>query len=143
MLFWAGDGAPQVLRIWIALSGVAATALSGMVAGLFTPWLLLLSALVALATVVLFLWFPPRYADSVHGSFDGTAVRGTKGVLWRREVFIPMNALRTFEILDTPVQRHFGCRTLLIRFAGGSAVLPLLAKGDAERLVRLLEEAEE
>lgn len=142
MQFWAGDGAPRVLRVWIAATGVAATAFCGLIAGLFTPWLLVLCGLTALLTVFLFWWFPGRYADSVHGSFDGTAVRATKGVLWRRQVFIPMNALRTFELLDTPVQRHFGCRTMLIRFAGGTAVLLLLSWRDAERLEKLLEEAE-
>ena len=60
MQFWAGDGAPHVLRVWIALTGLAAAALTGMLAGLFTPWLLVLSGLVVLTAAFLFLWFPGR-----------------------------------------------------------------------------------
>ncbi len=143
VLFRAGDGTAAVLRAWIALAGVLGAALTGLLAGLFTPWLLLLTGAAGLATVVLFLWYPPRYRDSVCGDFDGRAVRAIKGVLWKREIFVPMNALRTFETLNTPLSAHFGCCTVLLRFAGGTAVLPLLDEGDAARLTGLLEEAEE
>lgn len=65
------------------------------------------------------------------------------GVLWRRQIFVPMQALRTFETWQTPIQRLFHCRTLILRFAGGAAILPLLPDPDALMLTRMLEECEE
>ena len=65
MTFQAGEGARRVLRLWIALAGVLASGLTGLLAGLLTPWLLLLTALVGVLTVVLFLWYPQRSAASL------------------------------------------------------------------------------
>ncbi len=143
MTFQAGEGARRVLRLWIALAGVLASGLTGLLAGLLTPWLLLLTALVSVLTVFLFLWYPQRYAASLKGGFDGEAVRAQMGVLWRRQIFVPMQALRTFETWQTPIQRLFHCRTLILRFAGGAAILPLLPDPDALMLTRMLEECEE
>ena len=143
MTFQAGDGARRVLRLWIALAGVLASGFTGLLAGLLTPWLLLLTAVADILTVFLFLWYPQRYANSLRSGFDGEAVRAQMGVLWRRQIFIPMQALRTFETWQTPGQRLFRCRTLILRFAGGAAILPLLSDPDAQMLTRMLEECEE
>lgn len=143
MRFCAGDGAQQVLRLWIALAGVAVTAVVAMLAGLITPWLLIGCGMVGAATLFLFLWYPARFARSLQGHFDGGAIRAEMGVLWRRQLFIPMDALRTFEIWGTPIQRKWKCRCLILRFAGGSTILPLLSEADAFYLAKLLEEAEE
>lgn len=143
MRFCAGDGAQHVLRLWIALAGIAVTALVAVLAGLLTPWLLIACGLVGAATLFLFLWYPSRYSRSMQGHFDGGAIRAEMGVLWRRQIFIPMDALRTFEIWDTPLQRKCKCRSLILRFAGGSTILPLLSEANAYYLAKLLEEAEE
>ena len=107
MTFQAGEGARRVLRLWIALAGVLASGLTGLLAGLLTPWLLLLTALVSVLTVFLFLWYPQRYAASLKGGFDGEAVRAQMGVLWRRQIFVPMQALRTFDS-DPAFRRRSG-----------------------------------
>ena len=90
----------------------------------------------------MFLWYPPRFAASMEGSFDGEAVRARMGVLWKREVFIPMNALRTFESWAPPLHRIWNCRTIVLRFAGGGAMLPLLSEREAGQLVQMLEDSE-
>ena len=53
MTFQAGDGARRVLRLWIALAGVLASGFTGLLAGLLTPWLLLLTAVADILTVFL------------------------------------------------------------------------------------------
>ena len=50
--------------------------------------------------------------------------------------------MRTFESWETPLQRRLGCRTLILHFAGGAIVLPLLSAQDSEQLVEKLKAAE-
>ena len=142
MTFRAGDGACKILMLAIAAGSVLLAGLIGLAAGLLTPWLLLLLIPVDAAGVFLFFWYPPRFVASVEGSFDGKAVRARMGVLWKRDIFIPMNALRTFEGWAPPLHRMWKCRTIVLRFAGGSAALPLLSEQEAGRLIQMLEDTE-
>ncbi len=139
LTFSADKNSETVLALWIAAAGVLITGLAGCLAGLFTPWLLLLAALTGALTVFAALWYPPRYAAALHGSFDGTAVRAVKGVLWKRELYVPASALRTVESGSTPLQRRCHCRTMVLRFAGGAVLLPLLPEEETERLSKALE----
>ena len=86
---------------------------------------------------------PARYVGRFRVSFDGRAVRAVSGVFVKKELFLPADAIRAFEVCSTPAQRLFGCRTIAIRFAGGAAFLPLLSKEQAEQLADALEELEE
>ena len=140
MEFQAGTGARRVLRLWMAGIGVLAASLIGLLAGLFTPWLLIGSGLVGAATVVGVLWYPPRYAGNLQGSCTSEAVRAYKGVLWKQELFIPVSSLRTVESWATPLHRVFHCRSIVLRFAGGGVILPLLPEKQAQELARALEE---
>mgnify|MGYP000870013180 CR=1 FL=1 len=142
MHFAADKGAVMVLRIWISAAGIAATSLISAFAGLFTPWLLILSALTGMATVFA-AWYPRRYVDVMHGDFDGVAVKAVTGVFQRKQLFVPMTALRTFELRSTPVQRLFGCSTVILRFAGGAAFLNLIPAKQAEELIAVLEKYED
>ncbi|HIW72703.1 MAG TPA: PH domain-containing protein [Firmicutes bacterium] len=139
LAFAANRDGETVLALWIAAAGILATGLAGCLAGLFTPWLLGLAALTGAATVVGALWYPPRYAASLRGRFDGVAVRAEKGVLWKREIYVPASALRTVESGSTPLQRKLHCRTVVLRFAGGAVLLPLVPEKEAEDLSRALE----
>ncbi len=141
LAFAANKNGETVFALWIAAGGILATGLAGCLAGLFTPWLLFLAGLAGAATVAGALWYPPRYAASLHGTFDGVAVRAEKGVLWKREVYIPASALRTVESGSTPLQRRLHCRTVVLRFAGGTVLLPLLPEDEAEQLSQALEAA--
>lgn len=142
MRFAADDGAKTVLRIWIAAAGLISVAVSAAVAGFFTPWLLLITGLLGILTVFLSLWYPPRYAALFTGSCDGVAIRAAKGVLLRREIFVPLSALRTFEINATPMQKVFRCRSVVLRFAGGAVLLPLIPLKQAEQLAAIIEKCE-
>lgn len=142
MCFSANAGAVKVLTVWISIAGIAGCALASALAGIFTPWLLIGAGFLGGVTCFAALWYPPRYAAALRGSFDGVAVRVTTGVFRQREIFVPVDALRTFEVGSTPIQRLFGCRTVILRFAGGAAVLPLLPAPQAESLIQALESAE-
>lgn len=137
-----GDSARRVLRLWISLAGIVGCLLAGGLAGLFTPWLLIPAGVLAGGTVFLALWYPGRYVSAFRGCMDRHAVRAQTGVFWRREWYIPLSALRTFESWETPLQRRLGCRTLILHFAGGAIVLPLLSAQDSEQLVEKLKAAE-
>lgn len=89
MEFRAGDGARRVLMALIAGLTVLAAGLVGLLAGLFTTWLLLGLLPVSAVGLFAFLWYPPRFAASLSGSFDGTAVRASVGVLCRKEILCP------------------------------------------------------
>ena len=69
-------------------------------------------------------WFPPRFTSRLHGTFDGQVIFAQMGVLVHRNIFIPHDALRNFELLCPPVHAVCGCSTMLLRFAGGTVVLP-------------------
>lgn len=140
MHFAADNSAVRILTIWISVSGIAATSLLSAIAGLVTPWFLLLSGISGLLTVFLALWYPRRYADTMRGSFDGKAIRAVTGVFTKKNIYVPIGALRTFETVTTPLQRLYGCRTVILRFAGGSAILPLLPTEQAQRLTAALEQ---
>jgi membrane protein YdbS with pleckstrin-like domain len=141
--FFAGKGAKKVITVWISALGIAATALVSALAGLTTPRLLPLAFVFGAATVAAAFWYPPRYVGRFRVSFDGRAVKVVSGVFVKKELFLPADAIRAFEVCSTPAQRLFGCRTIAIRFAGGAAFLPLLSKEQAEQLAAALEELEE
>lgn len=138
MHFSAGTGTIRVLTVWISVAGVAITAAISALAGLFTPWLLIGSAIMGGVTVFAALWYPHRYASVLQGDFDGISIRSTTGVFRKRSLFVPVKALRTFEICSTPLHRIFGCRTVILRFAGGAAYLPLLPTEQAEAFTAAL-----
>ena len=70
------------------------------------------------------------------------ALRAEIGVLFKKELYIPLSSLRTVESWVTPLHRAFRCRTIVLRFAGGAAILPLLPAAEAGELARLLEQLE-
>ncbi|MCI8554846.1 MAG: PH domain-containing protein [Clostridiales bacterium] len=143
MEFGAGGRAAWVLTLWLLPPAFLLMAAAGSLAAFFGPALWWAAGPAGGILCLLIVWYPPRYTSSLHGYFDGGAIRAVKGAWWKKELFIPMNALRTFEFWDSPLQKAFGCRTLVIRFAGGSALLPLLDAGQAARLSEQLQRAEE
>lgn len=140
MDFRAGTGACRVLRLWVTGIGLLAASFIGLLAGLFTAWLLLGSVAAGVATLWGVLWYAPRYTGNLQGSCNSEAVRAFKGVLWKQELYIPISSLRTVESWATPLQRLFRCRCIVLRFAGGAAVLPLLPEEEAHLLARILED---
>ena len=139
MQFSANEGAAKVMTVWISVGGIAATAMVSALAGLLVPALLNGVVVIGAVTVAAALWYPSRYVSRLRGSYDGQSVRATTGVFGQKQLFVPMESLRTFEVFSTPVQRLFGCRTLILRFAGGAAIIPLLPADQAEALAAALE----
>lgn len=88
-------------------------------------------------------WYAGRWCASLSVRTTETAVLVKYGLVWRRELFVSLASLRTFEVWTPPLHRVFGCRTVVLRFAGGAARIPLLAEQGAERLTAWLERVEE
>ena len=134
MEFAAESSAARVLALWITAAGMAVTSLTAALAGLITPWLLVLTGIGIFLTIVASQWYPPRYAAAFHGRFDGSSIYASRGVFWKKELYIPTHALRTVELCSTPLQRRLRCITLVLHYAGGTAILPLLPEEQAKAL---------
>ncbi len=143
MPFRAGCGAVWILRILLLLLTVLLSLLLWLPARVWELWSPWCAALPFLPIIPVWIRYLPRLSRSLHGRLDGGAVRACYGILWRRELFVPVGSLRTFEIWTPPLHRLFRCRTVILRFAGGSAWLPLLDWQDAYALAEYLEQAEE
>ena len=143
MKFHAGDRAVWILHI---IAAAVILLVSGTVYVL--PFFLPLDTRIVAFAFLLFavpfvLWLLPRFTQSIRGTVTQTAVCAEYGVIWRRELFVPLHSLRNFEVWAPPLHRVFRCRTVVLRFAGGSVILPLLSKNDAELLTAQLEKVEE
>ncbi len=134
MTFGVGAGARAVLRT--ALAAVTAVAV------LLLRWATesLWSLTPTVVAVFLLVWYVPRVTNSFYGEMDDTRIYVRYGVLWRWETVVPLSALRTFETWASPLDRLFHCRTMVLRFAGGCTVLPLLDAKITNRLTARLEE---
>ena len=142
MDFHTGRQSAFLLAVWITAAGLPGMAAIGAAAVFFGPLLWFAAALFSLIAAAAALWYPPRYAAAFTGRFDGWVLHIESGVFWRRERIIPVDALRTLECCSTPLQHRLNLQTLVLRFAGGTAVLPLLDREEALRLSSLLEKAE-
>ena len=140
MLIFADAHTVRLLRSGGAVLTVCVCALPVAGGVWFGGWFFAAAGAVALAGGAFCLWYPPRFARSVQGYFDGKIVAVRMGVVWRRHLFVPRDALRNFEVWRPPLHRLCGCATLLLRFAGGTVVLPFLPCETAERLVHSLRE---
>ena len=141
MTFTAGRGAIGVLRaawsIILLLPAGALVVLCRCAAAWRMGWLLLVAVWGA------GMWYYlPRLCRSLQGVFGKQAVHFCVGVWWKREVFVPLDALRNFEVWAPPLHRLFHCRTVVLRFAGGSAWLPLLGETVVHDLTAFLKESE-
>lgn len=134
MTFGAGVGARAVLRTAVIIVTVAVVLLLRWVTD--SLW----SLAPTVIAVLPLLWYVPRLTDSLYGEMDDKRIYVRYGVLWRWETVVPLSALRTFETWVSPMQRLFRCRTVVLRFAGGCAVLPLLDEDTANHLTAKLEE---
>jgi membrane protein YdbS with pleckstrin-like domain len=142
MKFGAGNGAVSVLRtVTAAVTAVPVILLIGLAMNGWTAfwWIgIPLSAGAAVGG-----WYCPRWQASVHGECCPRHIRIAYGVWLQKEVVVPVSSLRTFEIWAPPLHRIFRCRTVILRFAGGAAVLPLLDRNSAAALTAILERNEE
>lgn len=134
MTFGVGAGARAVLRTTVTIVTVETVLLLRWV----TESLWSLTPMVV--GVFLIVWYVPWVTDSFYGEMDDTRIYMRYGVLWRWETVVPLSALRTFETWASPLDLLFHCRTVVLRFAGGCAVLPLLDEEIANRLTARLEE---
>ncbi len=129
MTFGAGRGATAVLRSIAAIGALGVIAVLRLCVG--TGWWYVLPAVLYTAAW----WYSARWTRSVCGTADDERITVRHGVLWVRETVVPLQALRTLETVVPPLHRAFGCRTVVLRFAGGSVWLPLLDEQTATELM--------
>ena len=135
MEFRAASGAVRVLRVLVT----AVLLLTALLLWMLLPML----GILPLAILPFAWWCCARFARSVYVSLNVKAVCVRYGVFWQREIFVPTKSLRTFEVWTPPLHRLYGCRTVVLRFAGGAALLPLLSVATVGRLAAQLELPEE
>lgn len=135
MTFGVGAGALGLLRTVTAMLSAGALLLIRLLLGP-TPWCLV----PPIFAFAVWRWYLPRWVASVYGTLTEQGVYARSGVWWRREVTVPLGALRTFETWVLPLHAVFGCRTVVLRFAGGCVWLPFLAEDTARTLTARLEE---
>ncbi len=134
MTFGAGAGACGVLRTAAVAVTAAVTVLIRRITDAF--WCLIPAGI----AVFLLAWYLPRLTRSLYGEMNDKRIVVRYGVLWKWQTVVPLHSLRTFETWTPPLHRLFHCRTVVLRFAGGCAVLPLLDNATANRLTARLEE---
>lgn len=134
MTFGASAGARAVLRTVVIAVSAAVTVLIRRITD--SLWCLT----PAVVAVFLLVWYLPRLTRSLYGEMDDRRITVQYGVLWQRETVVSLSSLRTFETWTPPLHRLFHCRTVVLRFAGGCAVLPLLDNDTAKHLTARLEE---
>lgn len=139
----AGTGAVWVLRVILAVGALTAGVLLWIPSLFWEWWPLWCGCGVALPLFLCSVWYAPRLTRSLRGVLTPQAIHAVYGVVWTREWYVPLEALRTFEVWTPPLHRLFRCRTVVLRFAGGCAWLPLLARQDADRLAERLARREE
>lgn len=138
MNFTAGNGAVRLLRtVWSALS-IAGVAAAWRLLSLRSPLVLAVAAVWAGGWI-----YVARWARSLGGTVTSHTVYVRYGLVWKREILIPVTALRAVELWTPPLHRVFRCRTAVLRFAGGAVRVPFLSAAEARQLCALLEKAEE
>ncbi len=143
MTFHAGRGAVWVLRGTLVVADVILTVTIVVLSRWLPFWIRWCCPIPTLVLLPLFFLYVPKLVHSLYGRVDRSAVNVSYGLLWQREIYAPLEALRTYEIWMPPLHRAFRCRTVVLRFAGGSAWLPLLDRTDVERLTTYFEVDEE
>ena len=142
MEFRAADGAVWLLRTALLIGAAVAAVLLWLPSLLWAGWPKV-SVVIPFVFLLPCWWYAARLIASVYGNVTARAVHLRYGVLWIREIFVPMEALRTFEVWTPPLHRIFRCRTVVLRFAGGAALVPLLGIQAATQFTQVLETLEE
>jgi len=104
-------------------------------AALDRPWWL--GAAVALAGIVVGLWFGERAWRHTHWRLDATGFTLRRGRTWRRETRVPQSRVQHLDLRRGPLQRRFDLATLVVHTAGtrhSAVTLRGLDEADAERL---------
>lgn len=87
-----------------------------------------------------FFWcYVPFLVRSVYGECRAEGLYVRFGVVFRREMHVPFSTLRTYETWAPPLHTLCGCRTMVLRFAGGSVWLPFISTDTARRVAAYVE----
>jgi membrane protein YdbS with pleckstrin-like domain len=81
---------------------------------------LIMAASFTLIMLPLLIWLPAYYR-SLEYRLAADAVRGKRGVFWKRVVTVPYQKVTNIDITQGPLQRAFGIGNLHVQTAGASA----------------------
>lgn len=135
MTFYAGRGALALLRTTAVLVATGVVGAGRVIMGPSGWYCLPIGGVAFLCG-----WYLPRLIQSLNGELSDTHLYVCYGVWWRRETTVSLSVIRTYEMWRPPLHAVFGCRTVILRFAGGCVWLPLLDARTACRLAERLEE---
>ena len=131
-----GDRHTKTLLLVYAILITAIPAAIGIFGAIrLTVWLWLPVGIWIVVGILFCRWYPSQFATRLQGTFDGQVIFAKMGVVIHRRIFIPRDALRNFELLSPPLHAACGCYTMLLRFAGGTVILPFLPAEQAKRLI--------
>ena len=81
------------------------------------------------------------FVKSCRGAWHTGRLFISRGVFWKREWHIALNALREIEWWEPPLHRLASCCTFRLRYAGGSVWIFLMDQSHARRLRQLWEDS--
>ena len=79
-----------------------------------------ISAAITVIIAIPFLPWIPAYYRQLEYTIDEDAVRGNKGVFWKKRVNVPFTKITNVDITQGPLQRYFKVGTIHIQTAGVS-----------------------
>ena len=77
-----------------------------------------IGGLIYLVVMLPVLIWLPYYWKSLSYSIEEDAVRGSKGVFWKKHVTVPYRKITNVDITQGPIARHFGIATVHLQTAG-------------------------
>ena len=100
-----------------------------------------LYGLLAASAVLLGLWMlgfaPARRWKRMGYAYTGSELHVAAGFLFRSHTIVPVSRVQHIDIVQGPIERHFGLATLVLNTAGTNAsavLLPGIARGTAEEI---------
>ncbi len=121
-----GRNAALILTVWIGLAALPLCFVAGAVAGLLGGGFVGVAGTVFVTVSAFLCGWPRRYVRSWRARRTGRMLTVESGVFRRVHRLIPLTDRCTLTCLTTPLQRHFGCTTALLCFAGGRVILPVV-----------------
>ncbi len=140
MQFRGARGSEKILTVWLASGAALGCLLTGILLGIWGCAILPIGIVVLPAVSALLVWYPKRFVAGILVRVNQSVLHVKTGVWWQKELAIPIESLRTVEVIETPLQRRYGCAHVWLRFTGGLAVLPFLHTDDVKRFRHFLED---
>ncbi len=119
---------PRVVKLWRAVGSITASLLmlallvAAFIASAIhpelSPWIFLLWFLLAVASVWLIYWRPPRLYRSWGYRIDERVLETRSGLMFQVRRLLPLTRLQHVDLHRGPIERAYGLATLVLHTAG-------------------------